>query len=207
MEGHGGNPHHSHRDVVARLCRASADGTGRDHKSAVKSCRSCDLAPSHQRRPPKAAATPRLVGPPFASQSFMPLLGHPASEAVIAAAIEVHRTLGPGLLESVYQGCLAYELLQREVRFRREVAVPVLYKGVRLECGFRADLVVEDDLIVEVKSVEALMPIHTAQVLTHLRLTGARQALLINFGQLTLKAGLRSYLGRGNGVPIGAREE
>ena len=128
-------------------------------------------------------------------------LGHPASESVIAAAIEVHRTLGPGLLESVYQGCLAYELLQRGVRFRREVAIPVQYKGVSIECGYRADLLVEDDLIVEVKSVEALQPIHTAQVLTHLKLTGARQALLLNFGQLTLKSGLRSFLGRGNEVP------
>jgi GxxExxY protein len=126
-------------------------------------------------------------------------LGHPASESVIAAAIEVHRTLGPGLLESVYQGCLAYELLQRGVRFRREVAIPVQYKGALLECGYRADLLVEEELIVEVKSVEALQPIHTAQVLTHLRLSGARQALLLNFGQLTLKDGLRSFLG--NEVP------
>lgn len=131
----------------------------------------------------------------------MPLSGHPATEAVIGAAIEVHRLLGPGLLESAYQGCLAYELLQRNVRFRREVAIPIRYKDALLECGYRADLLVEDDLIVEVKSVERLMPIHTAQVLTHLRLTGARQALLMNFGELTLKAGLRSYLGPGNDVP------
>ena len=75
------------------------------------------------------------------------------------------------------------------------------YKGVSIECGYRADLLVEDDLIVEVKSVDALQPIHTAQVLTHLKLTGARQALLLNFGQLTLKSGLRSFLGRGNEVP------
>jgi len=127
---------------------------------------------------------------------------HSAFDAVVGAAIEVHRTLGPGLLESVYQGCLAYELLQRGIRFRREVAIPVDYKGAHIDCGFRADLLVGDDLIVEIKSVEALLPIHTAQVLTHLRLTGASHALLINFGQLTLKAGLRSYVGRGNEVPI-----
>ena len=81
------------------------------------------------------------------------------------------------------------------------------YKGASLECGYRADLLVEGDLIVEVKSVEALLPIHTAQVLTHLRLSGARQALLINFGQLTLKSGLRSFLGRGNEVPIEGTQE
>ncbi len=126
---------------------------------------------------------------------------HPTTSAVIEAAIKVHRVLGPGLLESVYQGCLAYELALRKIRFRREVAIPVLYEGVRLDCGFRTDLLVDDDLIVEVKSVERLLPIHTAQVLTHLRLTGARQALLLNFGQLTLMAGLRSYLGSGNNVP------
>ncbi len=136
----------------------------------------------------------------------MTLNGHPASESVIGAAIEVHRVLGPGLLESVYQGCLAYELSQRGVCVRREVPIPVEYKGKLLDCGFRADLLVDDDLIVEVKSVEALMPIHTAQVLTHLRLTGARQALLLNFGQLTLKAGLKSFLGRGNEVPAPRRE-
>jgi GxxExxY protein len=132
----------------------------------------------------------------------MSILGHPASGPVIAAAIEVHQTLGPGLLESVYQGCLAYELLQRGVRFRREVAIPVQYKGASLECGYRADLLVEDDLIVEVKSVESLQPIHIAQVLTHLKLSGARQALLLNFGQIRLKDGLRSFLGYENEVPI-----
>jgi GxxExxY protein len=130
------------------------------------------------------------------------LYRHPAFDAVVASAIEVHRTLGPGLLESVYQGCLAYELLQRGIKFRREVAIPVDYKGAHIDCGFRADLLVGDDLIVEVKSVESLLPIHTAQVLTHLRLTGASHALLINFGQLTLKAGLRSFVGRGNEIPI-----
>lgn len=129
---------------------------------------------------------------------------HPTTSAVIDAAIQVHRVLGPGLLESVYQGCLAYELARRQIPFQREVAIPVIYDGVRLDCGFRADLLVDGDLIVEVKSVEKLLPIHTAQVLTHLRLTGARQALLMNFGQLTLMAGLRSYLGQGNNVPDSA---
>ena len=131
---------------------------------------------------------------------------HPTTSAVIDAAIKVHRVLGPGLLESVYQGCLAYELAIRKIPFRREVAIPVLYEGVHLDCGFRTDLLVDGDLIVEVKSVEKLLAIHTAQVLTHLRLTGARQALLLNFGQLTLMAGLRSFLGPGNKVPDSVQE-
>jgi len=137
----------------------------------------------------------------------MVLQKHPAFDAVVGSAIEVHRTLGPGLLESVYQGCLGYELLMRGVPFRREVAIPVDYKGAHIDCGFRADLLVGDDLIVEIKSVEALLPIHTAQVLTYLRLTGASHALLINFGQLTLKSGLRSFAGRGNQVPIASDNE
>ena len=131
---------------------------------------------------------------------------HPTTSAVIDAAIKVHRVLGPGLLESVYQGCLAYELALRKIPFRREVAIPVIYEGARLDCGFRTDLLVDGDLIIEVKSVEKLLPIHTAQVLTHLRLTGARQALLMNFGQLTLMAGLKSYLGPGNEVPGAVHE-
>ena len=101
----------------------------------------------------------------------------------------------------MYQSCLAYELTQRKIPFRREVPIPVRYMGTQLDCGYRADLLVDGDLLVEVKSVETLLPIHTAQVLTHLRLTGARQALLINFGQLTLMAGLKSFLGDGNNVP------
>ncbi len=126
---------------------------------------------------------------------------HPTTSAVIDAAIHVHRTLGPGLLESVYQGCLAYELAKRRIVFQREVAIPVIYDGAKIDCGYRADLLVERDLLVEIKSVEKLAPIHTAQVLTHLRLTGARQVLLINFGQLTLMAGLKSFLRGGNEVP------
>jgi GxxExxY protein len=130
---------------------------------------------------------------------------HPTTSAVIDAAIRVHRLLGPGLLESVYQGCLAYELAKRRIPFQREYAIPVIYDDVRLECGFRADLLVDGDLIVEVKSMEKLLPIHTAQALTYLRLTGARQVLLLNFGQLTLMAGLKSFLGNGNDVPCGAQ--
>jgi GxxExxY protein len=120
---------------------------------------------------------------------------NPLTSVVISAAIEVHRCLGPGLMENVYKTCLLHELLQRGVQVQREVPVPVLFKGVRMDCGFRLDLLVADAVIVEIKSVDRLMPIHTAQVLTYLRLTGAQQALLLNFNCVTLKEGLRSFLG------------
>lgn len=123
------------------------------------------------------------------------------AEIVIGAAIKVHRALGPGLLESTYQACLIHEVTRQGLRVRREVAVPVVFDGVSLDCGYRLDLLVEEQLIVEVKSVERLMPIHTAQVLTYLKLTGARIALLLNFNSLTLKAGLKTFVGPGNEVP------
>lgn len=132
----------------------------------------------------------------------MILSRHPRTSAVILAAIKVHQQLGPGLLESAYHACLVRELTLREIAHQAEVPIGVSYEGLTLECGYRADLVVEGDLLVEIKSVERLLPIHVAQVLTYLRLTGARQALLMNFGQVTLKAGLRSYLGRGNDMPV-----
>jgi len=114
---------------------------------------------------------------------------------VIGAAIEVHRCLGPGLRETAYQTCLMHELLERGLSVAAQVPVPVLFKGNRIDCGFRLDFLVESDVIVEIKSVDRLMPIHTARVLTYLRLTRARQALLINFNGVTLKEGLKSYLG------------
>ena len=128
----------------------------------------------------------------------------PVADAIIGAAIDVHRALGPGLMESAYRTCLQYELFQRDIQSVREAPVPVVYKGQRIDCGYRADLIVDGDVLVEVKSVEALLPIHTAQVLTYLRLTGARRAFLMNFNGITLKEGLRSYLGngKGNNVPI-----
>jgi GxxExxY protein len=113
----------------------------------------------------------------------------------------VHRVLGPGLLESTYLKCLTYELVERGILFERQLPIPVVYKGTKLECGYRLDLLVDSGVIVEVKSVEKLLAIHTAQVLTYLRLTGARRALLLNFNGVTLKQGLRSYLGMGNFVP------
>jgi GxxExxY protein len=125
----------------------------------------------------------------------------PVAGEIIRAAIEVHHTLGPGLLESTYQSCLGYEFVQMGMRFEQQVPVPVIYKGVKLDCGYRLDLLVDGDIIVEVKSVEKVLPIHTAQVLTYLRLTRARQALL-NFNCLTLKEGLKSHLRSGNLVPL-----
>jgi GxxExxY protein len=124
----------------------------------------------------------------------------PVVSEVIEAAIRVHRVLGPGLLESPYQACLAHALIRKGLRVERQVPVPVVFEDIRLDCGYRLDLVVERDVIIEVKSVDKLVPIHTAQVLTYLRLTGARRALLLNFNGLTLKEGIRSFLG-GKQVP------
>ena len=125
----------------------------------------------------------------------------PITSEIISAAIDIHRELGPGLLESAYLACLEHDLLKRGLRIERQVPVSLIHGGVRIDCGYRLDLLVNQDIIVEVKSVERLMPIHTAQVLTYLKLTGVRQALLINFNCLRLKDGLRSYLGSGNDVP------
>jgi len=113
------------------------------------------------------------------------------SDQIIAACIEVHRHLGPGLLKAAYEQCLAYELSLRGFQFERQRPVPVAYKGVRLDCGYRLDIVVEDKFIVEVKAIERLLPIHQAQVLTYLKLTGLPVAFLVNFNVPVLKHGLR----------------
>jgi len=128
----------------------------------------------------------------------------PVASTIIGAAIEVHRCLGPGLMEGVYQMCLAHELRQTGLQLETEVSVPVMFKGIRMERGFRLDFLVDGGVIVEVKCVERLLPIHTAQVLTYLRLTGARQVLLFNFNEVTLIDGLKSFLGPGTLVPIEA---
>ena len=109
---------------------------------------------------------------------------------IIGAAIEVHRHLGPGLLESSYRECLCWELSLRAVKFRREYRLPLEYKGVRLDCGYRIDVLVEDLVPVELKTVEALAPVHEAQLLTYLRLGGWRVGLLINFNVPVLKNGI-----------------
>jgi GxxExxY protein len=113
------------------------------------------------------------------------------TESVIGFAIEVHRTLGPGLLESAYQECLCYELKANGIAFGRQVALPVVYKTVKLDCGYRMDLVVDDQLVVELKTVEKILPIHEAQLLTYLRLSGIRTGLLLNFNTAVLKNGIK----------------
>ncbi|HVF27742.1 MAG TPA: GxxExxY protein [Pyrinomonadaceae bacterium] len=113
------------------------------------------------------------------------------TEAIIGAAIEVRRALGPGLLESAYSECLCRELSVRDVPFEREKPLPLEYKGIRLECGYRLDLLVADSVVVEIKAVEAVVPVHEAQLLTYLRLGGWRVSLLINFNVEVLKQGIR----------------
>ncbi len=120
----------------------------------------------------------------------MPFHVNQLTEDVIGAAIEVHRSLGPGLLESAYQECLARELLLRRVPFERQRPLPLEYKGIRLECGYRIDLLIAKEVVVEIKSVEALAPIHEAQLITYLRLGGWRVGLLINFNVVVLKHGI-----------------
>jgi GxxExxY protein len=115
----------------------------------------------------------------------------PLTERIIGFAIEVHRHLGPGLLESAYEECLCYELEQAAMVFRRQVPLPIVYKSVRLDCGYRLDVVVENRVIVELKSVERLMPIHEAQVITYLKLSGVATGLLLNFNTPVLKDGVR----------------
>jgi GxxExxY protein len=118
------------------------------------------------------------------------------TSAVIGAAIEVHRQLGPGLLESSYRECLCRELLLRSIPFEREKPLPIEYKGIHLGCGYRMDLLVAGSVVVECKSVEALNPIHDAQLLTYLRIGGCRVGLLINFNVAVLKSGIhRKILG------------
>ena len=117
--------------------------------------------------------------------------GDELSEKLIGAFIEVHRHLGPGLLESAYEQCVCHELSINGISFERQLPVPVTYKGVRLDCGYRVDLVVASRLIVEIKAVERLLPIHQAQVLTYLKLTGLDTALLVNFNVPVVKDGLR----------------
>lgn len=118
------------------------------------------------------------------------LMHEKLTEAVIAAAIAVHRELGPGLLESVYQACLCYELETRGITFRCQVELPVVYRGTKLDCGFRIDLLVEETIVIELKAIQELAPVHEAQLLTYLKLSGRRVGLLINFNVPLLKDGI-----------------
>ncbi len=113
---------------------------------------------------------------------------------IVGAAIEVHRQLGPGLLESTYETCLTRELSLRGIPLQRQVPLPVEYRGVQLDCGYRLDIVVNQSIIVEVKALSQVLPIHRAQVLTYLRLTGYRVGLLINFNVEVLRNGLHRII-------------
>jgi GxxExxY protein len=113
------------------------------------------------------------------------------TDEVIGALIEVHRHLGPGLLESAYESCLCAELSHRGFSFERQRPLPVTYKGMHLECGYRLDVVIEDRVLIELKTVEHLLPLHQAQVITYLRLSGLPVGLLVNFNGTSLRQGLR----------------
>jgi GxxExxY protein len=121
-----------------------------------------------------------------------------AAKQIVDAAFQVHTSLGPGLLESVYEVVLAYELEKRGLQVVRQQAIPVVYHDTRIEMGFRADLIVEDKVIVEIKSVEAIAPVHKKQLLTHLRLADKRLGLLINFNVALIKDGITRIA---NGMP------
>ncbi len=115
----------------------------------------------------------------------------PLTDRIIGLAIEVHRGLGPGLLESAYEACLCFELKQNEIPFNRQVALPVIYKAVKLDCGYRMDIVVDEKLVLELKTVEKLLPLHDAQLLTYLKLSGLPTGLILNFNVPVLKNGIR----------------
>ena len=113
------------------------------------------------------------------------------TSSVLDAAIRIHRALGPGLLESAYLACLEYELTEAQLRIERQRAVPLVYRVVRIDCGFRADIVVESSVLIEVKAQEAIAPIHTRQLQTYLRLGQYPVGLLLNFGAPTMRAGIK----------------
>ena len=115
------------------------------------------------------------------------------SGKIVDAALKVHSALGPGLLESTYETCLPFELHRRDVLAQRQVELPVIYDGVRIDCGYRIDLLVDDAVIVEIKSVESVAPLHQAQLLTYLKVSGRKLGLLINFNVPHLKNGIKRF--------------
>jgi len=118
------------------------------------------------------------------------MLEEALTQVIIAALIEVHKFLGPGLMESAYRNCLCHELESRGLKVAREVALPVVYKGLRLDCGYRLDVVVEGKVILELKAVENLAPIHEAQLISYLRLSGIRVGMLVNFNVKLITKGI-----------------
>jgi len=120
--------------------------------------------------------------------------GNQLTNEIIGSAIEVHRNLGPGLLESTYEECMAYELQERQLTIKRQIEIPVLYKGTQLEQKYRIDLLVNNQVIIELKSVNKLEPVHDAQLLTYLKLANKRYGLLLNFNVPVMKQGIRRLL-------------
>ena len=117
-----------------------------------------------------------------------------AARQAVDAGLKVHKALGPGLLESAYEHCLAYELTLRGIRVRRQIALPLVYEDTHLDAGYRLDLIIDDAVIVEVKAIDALAPIHDAQLLTYLKLSGLRLGLLMNFNVVLFKQGLKRLI-------------
>jgi GxxExxY protein len=126
------------------------------------------------------------------------------SKIIIGAAIEVHRELGPGLLESAYEACLRYELEQRGLRVVQQLVLPVVYKGIEIDCGYRIDLLVEDKVLIELKAVEKLDKIHEAQILTYLKLSKRWLGLLINFNVALLKNGIKRMVCDPDSTEVGS---
>src|SRR5436309_15828135 len=158
-------------------------------------------ASSHHKAPsfwgpkrPCKIFTTRQRDSEMAAKMAMPYERDVLTDQIIGFAIEVHRHLGPGLLESAYEECLCFELSGAGIDFERQVPLPVVYKSVRLDCGYRIDIVVESRLILELKSTERLLPIHEAQVLTYMRLSGVSTGLLLNFNTPVLKDGIRRLM-------------
>ncbi len=112
------------------------------------------------------------------------------SKIIVDSCYKVHKKLGPGLLESVYEEVLAYELRKNEIKYERQVCIPVRYNNIRMEIGFRADLIIEEKVIIEIKSIETVMPVHKKQLLTYLKLSGKKLGLLINFNEELIKDGI-----------------
>jgi GxxExxY protein len=147
---------------------------------------------------PEIAEAAETCGLPRVSASVENAL----TEQIIGAAIEVHRHLGPGLLEAAYDECLCYELSQQGIRFQRQVVLPIRYKGLKLNCNYKLDLLVEDIVVVEIKAIEALLPVHSAQLLTYLKSSGKRVGLLINFNVPMLTKGLKRMVNHYVEAPV-----
>ena len=118
------------------------------------------------------------------------LVAEKLTEAIIGCAIDVHKALGPGLLESAYEECLCCELGLRSIKYQRQVSIPLEYKGFNLDCSFRIDIIVEDTVVLELKAIEKILPIHKAQILTYMKLSGKSIGLILNFNEVSLKNGL-----------------